>query len=141
MHYIFSTKERRPLIAPDLRVRLWAYMGGIARENNMKALAVNGTENHAHVLVSLPATIAVAKAVQLIKGGSSKWVHEAFSGHQGFDWQDGYSSFSVSPSRLAAAVRYIQGQEQHHRETTFEEEYLLFLKKHGLEYDERYVFG
>jgi putative transposase len=141
MHCIFSTKNRRPHITPDFRARLWAYMGGIARENKLKALAVNGTDNHAHALLSLPPTVTVAKAVQLVKGGSSKWVHETFPAHEDFDWQDGYGAFSVSPSRLAAAIRYIENQEAHHRKVTFEDEYLEFLARHGIKYDARYVFG
>ena len=141
MHCIFSTKGRRPCIAPDFRARLWAYMGGIARQNKVKATAVNGTDNHAHVLLSLPATIPVAKAVQLVKGGSSQWVHETFPARSDFDWQDGYGAFSVSPSRLGAAMRYIENQQAHHRNVTFEEEYLEFLARHGIQYDEEYVFG
>ena len=141
MHYVFSTKQRRPLIAPGIQDRLWAYIGGIARRNGMRALAVNGTGNHAHALVSLPGTMAIAKAVQLIKGGSSKWVHGAFPEHQDFGWQEGYSAFSVSPSRLDAAANYIADQQRHHRKLTFEEEYTRLLKRHGIEYDERFVFG
>ena len=80
VHYIFSTKERRKMISPEVRERLWAYLGGIARENGMKALAIGGTDDHVHVLVSLPSTLPVAKAIQLLKGGSSKWLHDTFPG-------------------------------------------------------------
>ena len=78
VHIVFSTKGRQALITPNLQNRLWAYMGGIARENHMKALSVGGTQDRVHILLSLPATLPVAKAVQLIKGGSSKWVHDTF---------------------------------------------------------------
>src|SRR5216684_3020165 len=112
MHYIFSTKERFPFIDPELESRLWPYLGGIARENGMKALAVGGTADHIHTLLSLPATMSVAKAVQLIKGGSSKWVHDTFSQHRKFAWQEGYGAFSVSSSQMDKTVAYIQRQKE-----------------------------
>src|SRR4030066_1287802 len=90
VHIVFSTKERQDMITPDLQNRLWAYMGGIARENNMKALSIGGMQDHVHVLLSLPATLPVSKAVQLIKGGSSKWIHDTFAGLRKFAWQEGY---------------------------------------------------
>ena len=83
-HCVFSTKERRPLIIPELRDRLWPFLGGIARQNKMKAIEIGGVEDHIHILLSLPSTIAIAKAMQLIKGGSSKWVHETFPQHGRF---------------------------------------------------------
>lgn len=141
MHYVFSTKNRRKTIAPELRERLWAYLGGIARENHMKALAVGGTYDHVHILVSLPATVSVSKAIQLIKGGSSKWIHETFPFHADFALQEGYGAFSIGISGVKNTTRYVDAQEEHHRTKTFEEEYLAFLKKHDIEYDERYVWG
>ena len=86
LHYVFSTKDRRKIITPDLQERLWPYLGGIARENGMKALAIGGVEDHVHLLLSLPATLSVAKAIQLIKGGSSKWIHETFPTKRSFAW-------------------------------------------------------
>src|SRR5712692_5237174 len=141
VHGIFSTKNRKPLIAKDVSPRLWAYIGGICRTNGFKALAVGGVEDHAHILLSLPATLSVAKAIQLIKGGSSKWVHDTFPVHRGFAWQEGYGAFSIGVSQIEAAIAYIQSQPEHHRTKTFEEEFLGFLKKHGIEYDPRYVWG
>ena len=140
VHYIFSTKERYPFIDPELESRLWPYMGGIARENGMKALAIGGTTDHVHTLLSLPATLSVAKAIQLIKGGSSKWVHDQLPSYRKFAWQDGYGAFSVSASQTKSVIRYIVGQKEHHREKTFEEEFLEFLDKYGVEYDRRYLF-
>ncbi|MDY7010042.1 MAG: IS200/IS605 family transposase [Planctomycetota bacterium] len=141
VHYVFSTKDRQGLITPDLKERLWAYMGGIAREDKMKALTVGGTDNHAHILLSLPSTMTTAKAVQLIKGGSSKWIGETFSSHRNFEWQEGYGAFSVSVSLVNKKIGYITNQEEHHRTRTFEEEFIAFLDKHDVEYDKRYVFG
>jgi len=140
-HCVFSTKGRRDLVTPDLRRRLFPYMGGIARENSMRLLAAGGTLNHVHLLLSLPARIPIAKAVQLIKGGSSKWVHDAFPDRLDFEWQEGYGAFSVGVSQVSATVRYINHQEAHHRATTFEDEFVSFLKKHGIQYDARYVWG
>jgi len=141
MHVVFSTKERRRFITSDLRERLWAYIGGIARENGMNALAIGGTDNHVHVLLALPSTMPLAKAVQLIKGGSSKWIHETFPAQAGFAWQEGYGAFSVAVSGVKHTVAYVESQEEHHRTKTFEEEYLAFLQRHNIAYDERHVLG
>lgn len=140
-HYVFSTKNRQKIITPDLEQRLWPYMGGIARENKMKALAIGGVEDHVHLLISLPSTLAIAKAIQLIKGGSSKWVTDTFPAHEDFEWQEGYGAFSISVSHIEATTFYINNQKEHHRTQTFEEEYKAILRKHGIEYDERYLFG
>lgn len=141
IHYIFSTKNREKIITTELQERLWSYMGGIARENNMKALAIGGIEDHVHLLISLPPTSSVSKAIQLIKGGSSKWVHDTFPNLKYFKWQEGYGAFSVSISHIADTVAYIKRQKDHHRKKTFQEEYIAFLKKHEIDYDERYVWG
>ena len=140
VHYIFSTKERFPFIDRELESRLWPYLGGIARENGMKALAVGGTHDHVHALLSLPATLSMAKAIQLIKGGSSKWIHDQLPNYRKFAWQDGYGAFSVSASQMKSVIRYIDGQQEHHRKRTFEEEFLEFLDEHEVQYDPRYIF-
>ena len=140
MHCVFSTNGRLRLIDPDLQERLWPYIGGIARENGMKAIAIGGIEDHVHMLLSLPATLSFAKAVQLIKGGSSKWVHEEFPRSKDFGWQEGYGAFSVSRSQIDKTVDYINRQKEHHRKRSFQEEFMELLDKHGIEYDARYVF-
>jgi len=140
-HCVWSTKNRQPLITPELRERLWPYLGGIAKKNNMKAIAVGGIEDHVHVLLSLPTTIGIAKAIQLIKGGSSKWVHDTFPEHREFAWQEGYGAFSIGISQLEDTKRYIATQEEHHRTRTFQQEFLAFLKRHGIDYDPKYVWG
>jgi REP element-mobilizing transposase RayT len=139
-HCVFSTKERRPLITPPLRERLWPFLGGIARQNRMKALEIGGTLDHVHILVSVPATLSIAQGLRLLKGASSKWVHETFPEHRRFRWQEKYGAFSVSVSQLDKAIRYIQGQEQPHRRRTFQEEFVALLKRHRIEYDERYLW-
>jgi REP element-mobilizing transposase RayT len=139
-HCVFSTKERRPFITPELRERLWPYLGGIARENGIKAVSIGGVADHVHLLLSLPATMPIAKAMQLIKGGSSKWVHETFPEQRLFAWQTKYGAISVSVSQVDKIVRYIENQEAHHRKMTFQGEFIALLKKHGMNYDERYVW-
>ncbi len=139
-HCVFSTKERRPMITPELRERLWPFLGGIARQNEMKAIEVGGVADHVHLLLSLPSTMPVAKAMQLIKGGSSKWIHETFPEHRLFAWQDEYGAFSVSVSQLEKIIEYIRNQEVHHAKKTFQEEFLELLQKHQIPYDERYLW-
>lgn len=133
MHCVWATKDRRPHIKPDLQKRLWPYLGGIARESNVRAMAVGGMEDHIHVLLSIPSTLCVAKSVQLLKGNSSKWVHETFKEHWDFEWQKGYGAFSIGVSGVEDTKRYIENQASHHRTTTFKDELEVFLKKHGME--------
>ncbi|MBZ5569588.1 MAG: IS200/IS605 family transposase [Acidobacteriia bacterium] len=139
VHVIFSTKGRQKLIPEDRRPRLWAFMGGIARKNGFTAVAVGGTDDHAHALLAIPATMPLAKAVQLIKGGSSKWCNENLPCR--FAWQEGYAALSVSASHKDAVMRYIYNQKEHHAKRTFEEELLQLLKKSGLDFDPNDVFG
>ena len=139
-HCVFSTRERRPLISPDLQDRLWPYLGGIAREHEMRALEIGGVVDHVHMLLSLPSTLPIAKAMQLIKGGSSKWVHDTFPEHRLFGWQVKYGAFSVSVSRLDEITAYIRGQSKHHQKESFQEEFLKLLKRHGIAFDERYLW-
>jgi len=138
-HVVFSTKQRANSIPSEMQERLWSFLGGIARKNGFKTIATGGTENHAHILLSLPATMPLAKAVQLLKGGSSKWLNEILPFR--FEWQEGYGAFSVSVSQQAATITYIKSQCEHHHKRNFEEEFIAFLKKHNIEYDPRYVLG
>ena len=139
-HCVFSTKERLPLITAPLQERLWPFLGGIARQNKMCALEIGGVADHVHILLSLPATMPIAKAMQLIKGGSSKWIHENFPDQRLFAWQEKYGAFSVSVSQLDTIIAYIKNQPEHHRKMTFQEEFAALLKKHKMEYDENYLW-
>ncbi len=103
----------------------------------MKALAIGAAVDHVHILISLPATLSVARALQLLKGNSSKWVHETFPNRARFGWQEGYGAFSIGVSGIEATKKYIRNQVEHHRKRTFREELRTMLRKHGLEYDER----
>jgi REP element-mobilizing transposase RayT len=135
MHCVFSTKERRRLINPELQQRLWPYLGGIARENKMKMRAVGGMEDHVHTLISIPSTLSIAKAIQLLKGNSSKWIHETFPEQRLFGWQEGYGAFSISVSGVEDTVSYIKNQKEHHQLHSFKDELVAFLNKHGIEYE------
>lgn len=136
MHVVFSTKERRPWITADIQERLWPYLGGIARENKMKALKVGGVEDHVHVLLSLPSTLAISKAVQLLKGNSAKWIRETFPKLKRAEWQEGYGAFSIGVSGIDDTIKYIENQAEHHRQQSFKDELQAFLKRHAIEYEE-----
>lgn len=101
----------------------------------MKALAVGGAADHVHMLISLPTTLFVSKALQLLKGNSSKWIHETFPEMRSFEWQEGYGAFSIGISAVDATVRYIRNQAEHHRMRSFREEFVAMLRRHGLDYD------
>jgi len=141
MHCVFSTKERRKVIDQELETRLRPYVIGIALQNGFQIAAVGGMEDHIHLLVLLPGPLSVSKAIQLIKGGSSKWIHGEFPQHRKFAWQEGYGAFGVSISQMDQTIAYIKNQKEHHRKKTYEEEFISFLKKHKIEYDPKYVFG
>ncbi len=140
-HIVFSTKDRRKCMDAILRERLFPYIGGIARENGMQLMAIGGVEDHVHCLVVIPANLALSKAVQLLKGVSSKWIHETFPEQRSFAWQEGYGAFSIAVSGIEDTTAYIRRQEEHHRTRTFEEEFVAFLERHKLTFDRRYVFG
>jgi REP element-mobilizing transposase RayT len=114
---------------------LYAYFGGIARSEGFALVAAGGTANHVHLLIVLPAATPLATAVQKLKGSSSRWLGK------GFEWQEGYGAFSVSPPQVATVKKYIAGQEEHHRKRSFEEEFTEMLRKRGVEYDPQFVFG
>ena len=139
-HIIFSTKHREPLISRELQPRLFAYIGGILRDEGNALLDAGGMPDHVHLLASLNRQTSAAELVRLVKANSSGWVHKTFPELSGFAWQNGYGAFSVSASNLPAVKRYLAGQEEHHRTRTFQAEFIEFLKKHGIEYDERYLW-
>src|SRR3989442_5732343 len=140
-HIIFSTKNRVPYLKSAMEQRVWAYIGGVARQHKMTALQVGGIEDHIHALVLASPTHAPSQIAQFLKGDSSKWIHEEVPNLRDFAWQDGYGAFTVSKSHLPDVIEYIQSQREHHRKRTFQEEYKDFLNKHGIDYDERYLWG
>jgi putative transposase len=141
IHYVFGTKKRRPYITGELGERLPLFMGGILRKHGVKGLCIGGTSDHIHILASLPTVISISKVAQVVKGGSSKWIHDTFPDMRAFSWQDGYGAFSVSVSHVSETIAYIINQPAHHTKRSFEEEYIAFLKKHAVEYNERHLLG
>jgi putative transposase len=141
VHLIFSTKQRCPLIKPDFEHDLHAYLGGIIRQIGGAALCINGTPDHVHLLARVPATLSVAEVARLIKTNSSRWVHERWPQHREFAWQTGYGTFRVSESGINTVRDYITRQPEHHRSRSFQEEFRAFLRKHGITFDERYLWG
>lgn len=140
IHTIFSTKDRRPWIDAELKPRLLAYLGGIIREAGGYPLILDGTCDHVHGLLRLPHACSLSEMLRVVKTNSSRWVHQTWPDRQGFGWQVGYGAFSVSRSNVPAVIRYIQRQEEHHRKVSFQEEFVTFLKKQGITYDERYLW-
>ena len=137
-HIIFSTKERRRMIADTWRNELHAYIGGIIKNMNAIPEAIGGPGDHAHVLVGLKATQTLAEVVRQMKRGSSEWIHQ--HGVRKFAWQEGHAALTVSPSQLVKVKQYITNQVEHHRNRTFEEEYVWLLRLSGVEFDERYLW-
>lgn len=140
IHVVFSTKQRFKLLHKDWRDDLFAYMGGIATEHKSKLLRSGGVEDHVHLLMKIHPKFAISDTIKLIKGNSSRWINDNKKIAARFEWQRGYGAFSVSESMSNTVKRYIENQEEHHRQQSFEDEYITFLNKHNIEYDRRYVF-
>ena len=140
VHLIFSTKNREPVLVPEIRTELQSYLAGVLREEECPALQVGGVEDHVHLLFGLSRTRTVAQIVEQVKTSSSKWIKPWGAGFTEFHWQAGYGAFSVSQSNAAAVAQYIRSQEELHRKVTFQEEYRRFLKRYQVDYDERYVW-
>ena len=140
-HVVFSTKNRVPCLDGELRNRLFPYMSGIIHELGGGVSTINGTNDHVHLLLRLPAAEPLADVMRVLKTNSSRWVHVTWATRRSFAWQTGYGAFSVSQSIADEIVRYIQNQEEHHRSMTFQEELIALLKRPGIEYDERYMWG
>jgi len=139
-HGVFSTKRRENSLVPEIWPDLPRVVGGIVREQKGKLLALNGTENHVHLLMIIHPTIATADLFEKLKAQSSKWIHQAFPRLPFTGWQSGYGAFSVSKSVAESVETYIARQREHHHTQTFEEELVGLLEKHGIEYDRKYVF-
>ena len=138
VHVVFSTKERRKSISQDFQPHFWAYLAGICQNQGILVQAVGGAADHVHLLIQLPSPMALAKAILTIKSNSSRWAHD--QGHK-FAWQESYAAFSVSASLVPVVIRYIQNQRAHHKKMGFDAEFVALLKKHGVAFDPKYVFG
>jgi REP element-mobilizing transposase RayT len=139
-HLIFSTRNRLPLLTNDVAQRLYDYIGGIIKQQDGVLIAAGGTEDHIHLLATISRQQAVSDAMRIIKANSSAWIHDAFPSMSDFSWQDGYGVFTVSASNLERVHQYIANQKEHHRRLTYQEEFVRFLKKHDVPYDERYIW-
>jgi REP element-mobilizing transposase RayT len=141
IHIVFSTKHRKRIICPEIEPDLFRYMQGIAHNLASRCLAVNGTEDHVHLLVALSKTITLSNFVREVKVSSTKWVKQHGPRSAGtFGWQDGYGGFAVSRRNVPAVVDYIARQKERHARVSFEDEYRTLLRNAELEYDERYLF-
>ena len=141
LHVVFSTKDRRSMIHESFRTRLYEYMSGVARNEFGRALTVGGTENHVHGLLSIGTDLSVGEILSKWKSLSSGWVHKTFADAPDFAWQIGYGVFGVSQSNAEKVIRYIEGQAEHHKRQTFEEEFMALLKRHGVQFDAQHVWN
>jgi putative transposase len=142
IHLVFSVKNREPLLVDSIRQSAHNYMAVVLQNFNCPAVLINSVEDHVHILLELSRTATVAAVVEEVKTTSSKWLkhQEASIDLQNFSWQSGYGAFSVSESMVQNVRDYIANQQEHHRHKTFQEEYRMFLEKHKIQYDERYVW-
>ncbi|MFN0121285.1 MAG: transposase, partial [Blastocatellia bacterium] len=140
MHIVFSTKNQENLITPEIEPELFAYLGGVARKHNSRLLAAGGTANHVHLLISQSKNIALCDLLEELKKSSSVWIKTKGKGFAGFHWQDGYSAFSVGASQIPALESYFARQKTHHQNKTFQEEFVEFLQKYGVAYNEKYLW-
>jgi putative transposase len=140
LHLVFSTKNRKPLITPEIESELYSYLATVFRAVNSPALKIGGDKDHIHILFSLSRTTEIAKAVEEVKKRSSKWIKTKGEQYKDFAWQGGYGVFSVSESVADAVKKYIENQKKHHARFDFQSEYRELLKKYKIDYDEKYVW-
>ncbi|MCX6233605.1 MAG: IS200/IS605 family transposase [Bacteroidetes bacterium] len=141
IHCVFTPQGRKPILTYDIRESTFHYIGGIANNYSMRLLAAGGLSDHVHLLISLSPEVSISKALQIIKSNSSRWIRQNYPSMKNFRWQEGFGAFSVGVSQIDRTRKYLKNQETHHRRRNFKEEYLAFLVKHGIAYDERYVLG
>jgi putative transposase len=137
---VFAVKYRQAIINKAWKEKLFAVIGDLINETNCKTIIVNGVEDHIHCFVGLRPVVSVSELMKTVKAKSSKYINDNKLTPERFEWQEGYGVFSYSQSGVDAVYKYIQNQEAHHKKQTFKEEYLGFLKKFKVEYDEQYVF-
>ena len=140
LHIVFSTKNRKPLIKQEVEVELHKYLSGIARDHKSPVITINSVEDHIHILCLLSRNITISKLLEELKKSSSKWIKSKGDTYKNFYWQNGYGAFSVSQSAVNTIKKYIANQKEHHRKKSFKEEYVEFLEKYEIEYDEKYIW-
>ncbi len=141
VHVVFSTKNREPLITPEIEPELFAYIGGILKNKESRLLDAGGTPDHVHFLISQSKNIGLSSLMKDIKKDSSAWIKTKGSEFRNFHWQDGYGGFSVGKSDIPSLNKYLARQKEHHRKRSFQQELIQFLKEYGIEYDERYLWN
>ncbi|MCL2289822.1 MAG: IS200/IS605 family transposase [Bacteroidetes bacterium] len=140
VHLIFHVKNEHVFIRPEDEKELYAYMGGIIKKNESESIKIGGVQNHVHILAEMSKNISLSKFLEEIKRNSSRWIKTKDAHYKNFAWQGGYSGYSVSQSKVGIVSNYIEHQKEHHRKITFQEEYLQFLKKYRIDYDEKYLW-
>lgn len=140
VHVVFSTKHRAALIAPEIEAELFAFTAGVLKNHDSRLLAANGTGNHVHLLISLSKNVALSHLIQELKKSTSRWIKTRGLKFRNFQWQDGYGAFTIGESGVPALKQYIARQKEKHQKKSFESELVEFLKKYGIEFDEKYVW-
>jgi putative transposase len=138
-HTVFSTKERRPWISPDVLPRICEYMGGFIRNHKCHPCLINGPVDHLHLVLSFPVTVYIPDFMRDMKSWTSRWIHQTFPLLKAFAWQVSYSMFTVSPSVLPRLMTYVRNQQEHHKKVSFRDELIWLLKNHGIKYEERFL--
>jgi REP element-mobilizing transposase RayT len=141
VHIIFSTKNREPFLDKSTRDRLYPYMAQLVRDKGSECYRIGGVEDHVHLAIRLSKTATLSNTISEAKTGTSKWLKEISPELSKFSWQEGYGAFSVSPKDLDAVIAYIDGQEEHHKKVSFQDEFRKFLQQYHVDYDEKYVWG
>ena len=140
LQFVFAVKYREALIHSAWEKELYKYITGIIQHHQHKMICINGMPDHVHILVGMRPTQSVSELLQDIKGSSSKWINEQKLVKGRFEWQQGYGAFSYGKSQVKDVIRYIENQKEHHKKQSFKEEYITFLRKFEIEYDERFIF-
>jgi len=140
VHIVFHIKNNDVLIRTEDERELYAYIGRIIKANESFPIKINGTENHLHILATMSKNLSLAKFVEEIKRNSSRWIKSKGSYYQFFAWQGGYAGYSVSQSRVPSIEKYIENQKEHHKQKTFQEEYVKFLREYNIDFDEKYLW-
>ena len=141
LHVIFSTKDREPMIPRELADELYRYLAVACDAHGSHAYRIGGMPDHVHIACTLPRTVAASKLLEEIKKSSSKWIKERDRRCAAFAWQGGYGAFSLGQSQLDTVIQYIGRQKEHHTKRTFKDEFIEFLHKYKVDYDERYVWS
>ncbi|MBK6836490.1 MAG: IS200/IS605 family transposase [Bacteroidetes bacterium] len=141
IHLVFAVKGRENVIDKSFKNELYKYICGIVTNKKQKVFSINGVADHIHILVSIGPDYSISNLVKDIKVNSTKWINEKKFVIGKFQWQEGFGAFSVSQSQISKVATYIDNQEEHHKKTTFKQEYIDFLKSYNIEYDEKYIFN